>query len=39
MPHVTGKLYILVEWDTGNSSLLDATSLQKDEPLRLASFI
>lgn len=35
----TGKLYILVQWDTGNSSLIDATDLQKDEPVRLANFI
>jgi hypothetical protein len=26
-------------WDTGNSSLIDAVTLQKDEPLRLANFI
>lgn len=35
----TGKLYVLVEWHTGNSSLVEATMLQKDEPHRLATFI
>jgi hypothetical protein len=35
----TGKLYVLVEWHTGNSSLVEATTLQKDEPHRLATFI
>jgi hypothetical protein len=35
----TGKLYILVQWHTGNSSLVEASMLQKDEPERLATFI
>jgi len=36
---VTGKLYILVRWDTGNSTLIEASLLQRDEPHRLATFI
>mmetsp|Transcript_11804 Transcript_11804/g.17017 ORF Transcript_11804/g.17017 Transcript_11804/m.17017 type:complete len:235 (+) Transcript_11804:2019-2723(+) len=35
----TGKLYVLVQWHTGNSSLIEAAMLQKDEPQRLATFI
>jgi len=36
---VTGKLYVLVQWVTGDSSLVEAAALQTDEPHRLATFI
>ncbi len=35
----TGKLYITVKWKDGNESIVDAESLKRDEPLRLAKFI
>lgn len=35
----TGKLYILVRWMDGHESAIDAESLKKDEPMRLAKFI
>ena len=33
----TGKLYVQVEWDTGEVSLIEATKLKIDEPVRLAN--
>jgi hypothetical protein len=34
----TGKLYITVKWKDGHESIVDAESLKRDEPLRLAKF-
>lgn len=35
----TGKLYVQVEWDTGETSLIEAEQLKLDEPVRLAKLI
>ncbi len=35
----TGKLYITVKWRDGHESIIDADTLKRDEPLRLARFI
>ena len=35
----TGKLYVQVEWDTGETSLVEAEQLRLDEPVRLAKLI
>jgi hypothetical protein len=35
----TGKLYVMIKWNNGNESILDAELLKKNEPIHLAHFI